>query len=81
MTLRFLIDAARTQERCLTYFFVDYSKSFDSVDRRAITVVLRHNGVPDAFFADVKQLIHGSITAVSTSSGHTETFDTTSGVL
>ena len=42
MTLRFLLSAARTQKRSLTVVFVDYGKAFDSVDRRAIPVVLRH---------------------------------------
>ena len=40
MTLRFLLDAARTQKRSLTVVFVDYAKAFDSVDRRAISVVI-----------------------------------------
>ena len=81
MTLRFLLDAARTQKRSPTVVFVDYSKAFDSVDRRAIQVVLRHYSVPDPAVADVMQWYHGSITAASTRLGLTETFDTTSGVL
>ena len=81
MTLRFLLDAARTQKRYLTVVFVDYSRAFDSVERRAIPVVLRHYGVPDPSVADVIKLHHGPTAAVSTRFGHTETFDTTSGVL
>ena len=81
MTLRFLLDAARTQKRSLTVVFVDYGKAFDSVDRRAIPVVLRRYGVPDPVVADVMQLYYGSTAAVSTRFGLTETFDTTSGVL
>ena len=81
MTLHFLLDAARIQKRSLTVVFVDYSKTFDSVDRRAIPVVLRHYGVPDPVVADVMQLYHGSTAAVSTRFGLTETFDATSGVL
>ena len=81
MMLRFILDAARTQKRSLTVVFVDYSKAFDSVDRRAISVVLRHYGVPDPAVADVMQLYHGSTAAVSTCFGLTESFDTTSGVL
>ena len=81
MTLCFLLDAARTQKRSLTVVFVDYRKAFDSVDRRAIPVVLSHYGVPDPNVVDVMQLYHGSTAAVSTRFGHTETFDTTSGVL
>ena len=78
MTLRFPLDAARTQKRSLTVVFVDYSKAFDSVDRRAIPVVLRQYGAPDPAVADVMQLYHGSTAAVSTRFGLTETFDTTS---
>ena len=81
MTLRFLLDSARTQKRSLTVVFVDYSKAFDSVNRRAIPVVLRHYSVPDLAVADVMQLYHGSTAAVSTRFGLTWTFDATSGVL
>ena len=81
MTLRFLLDAARTQKHSLTVVFADYSKAFDSVDRRAILVVLRHYRVPDPAVADVMQLYHGSTAAVLTRFGLTETFDITSGVL
>ena len=81
MTLRFLLDAARSQKRSMTVAFVDYGKAFDSVDGGAIPVVLRHYGVPDPVVADVMQLYHGSTAAVTTSVGHIEAFDTTSGVL
>ena len=77
----FLLDAARIQKRSLTVVSVDYSKAFNSVDIRAIPVVLRHYGVPDPDVADVMQMHHGSTAAVSTSFGLTKTFDTTSGVL
>ena len=65
MTLRFPIDAARTQTCSLTVVFVDYSKVFDSMDRRAIPVVLRHYALPDKVVAGVMQLHHGSNAAVS----------------
>ena len=80
MTLRFLLDAARTQKRSLTVVFVDYGNAFDSVDRRAFPIVLRYYGVPGPTVADVMQLYHGSTAAVSTRFGLTETFDATSGV-
>ena len=78
MTLRFLLDAARSLKRSLTVVFIDYSKAFDSVDRSAIPVVLRHYGVPDPV---VMQLYHSSTATVTTRFGLTETFHTTSGVL
>ena len=77
MTLRFLLDAARTQKRSLTVVFVDFRKAFDS----AVPVVLRHHSVPDPAVTDVMQLYHDSTAAVSTLFGHTDAFDTTSGVL
>ena len=80
MMLCFLLDAARIQKRSLTVVSVDYSKAFNSVDRRAIPVVLRHYGVPDPDVADVMQLHHGSTAAVLTRLNK-ETFDTTSGLL
>ena len=81
MTLSFLLNAARTHKCSLTVVFVDYGKGFDSVDRRAIQVVLGHYGVHDPVVADGMQLYHGSAAAVSTRFGFTKTFDTTSGVL
>ena len=56
-TLRFLLDAARTHRCSLTVVFVNYSKAFDSMDRRASPVVLRHYGVTDPVVADVMQYI------------------------
>ena len=46
ITLRFLLDAARTQKRSLTVVFVDCGNAFISVDRRAFPIVLRYYGVP-----------------------------------
>ena len=71
MTWRFLLDAARTHVSSLTVVFVDYCEAFESVDRRAIPVVLKHYGVPDPAVADVMQLYHGSNAAVSTNFGPT----------
>ena len=81
MTLCFLLDAARTQKRSLTIVFVDHSKAFDSVDRRATSVDLRHYGFPDPVVADVMQLYHGSSAAFTTHIRLTETLDTTSDIL
>ena len=81
MTLHFLLDAVRIQKHSLTVVFVDNSKAFDSVDRRAIPAILRHYGVLNPAVTDVMQLYHGSTAADSTRFGLTETLGTTSGVL
>ena len=81
MAMLFLLDAARLLKHSLSIVFVDYCKSFDSVDRRAILVVLRHYGAPDPVVADVMPLYHGSSAVVSIHFGLTETFYATSRVL
>ena len=67
MTLHFQLCATKAQNRSLSVVFVAYCKAFDSVDRMAIRVVLRHYGVVDPIVVDVMQLNHGSSAAVSTS--------------
>ena len=81
MTLRFLLDTDCTRRRSLTVVFVDHCKAFDSVDRRAIPVVLRHYGVPDTAIEVVTQWYHVFSKAVSTRFGFTITLDTTNDVL
>ena len=56
MTLRFLLYAARTKKRSLAIVFYEHCKAIDSVDRRAIQVILRLYGVPDPVVTDVMQL-------------------------
>ena len=56
--MTFLLDATRTQKRSLSVDFVNYSNAFNSVDRRAFQVVLRHFGIPDPVDADVMRLYH-----------------------
>ena len=76
MTLRFLLDAARTLKRSLTIVFADDCNAFDSVDRREFAVVLKQYGAPDPVVADMVQLYHGFSAAVSINFGLTKTIDT-----
>ena len=40
MALRYILDMCRVSKRMTTIIFVDFIKAFDSIDRRAISIVL-----------------------------------------
>ena len=64
-----------------TIIFVDLSKVFDSIDRRAISIVLSKYGVSELLIANVMQFYIGTSAVVATAHGNTDKFSTTSGVL
>ena len=64
-----------------TIIFVDFSKAFDSIDRRAISIVLSRYGVSELLIANVMQFYIGTSAVVTMAHGNTENFSTTSGVL
>ena len=64
-----------------TIIFVDFSKAFDSIDRRAISIVLSKYGVSEHLIANVMQFYIGTSAVVATAHGNTLKFSTTSGVL
>ena len=76
MALRYILDMCRVSKRMTTIIFVDFSKAFDSIDRRAISIVLSKYGVSELLIANVMQFYIGT-----SAHGNTENFSTTSGVL
>ena len=81
MALRYILDMFRVSKCMTTIIFVDFSKAFDSIDRRAISIVLSKYGVSDLLIANVMQFYIGTSAVVATAHGNTENFSTTSGVL
>ena len=81
MALRYILDMCRVSKRMTTIIFVDFSKAFDSIDRRAISIVLSKYGVSELLIANVMQFYIGTSAVVATAHGNTEIFSTTSGVL
>ena len=71
----------RVSKRMTTIIFVDFSKAFDSIDRRAISIVLSKYGVSELLIANVMQFFIGTSAVVATAHGNTEKFSSTSGVL
>ena len=81
MALRYIFDMCRVSKRMTTIIIVDFSKAFDSIDRRAISIVLSKYGVSELLIANVMQFYIGTSAVVATAYGNTEIFSTTSGVL
>ena len=63
------------------HHFVHFHKAFDSIDRRAISIVLSKYGVSELLIANVMQFYIGTSAAVATAHGNTENVSTRSGVL
>ena len=81
MALRYILDMCRVSKRMTTIIFVDFSKTFYSIDPRAISIVLSKHGVSEPLIANVVQIYIGTSAVVATAQGNTEEFSTISGVL
>ena len=57
-----------------TIIFVEFNKTFDSIDRRAISIVLSKYGVSELLIANVMQFYIGTSAVVTTAHGNTENF-------
>ena len=79
--LRCVIDACATHQRSVSIVFVDFSKAFDSVSRKALPVILSHYGVPEILIQAIMDLYQDTTACVITSHGLSDFFSTTSGVL
>ena len=79
MAIRYILDMCCVSKRMTTIIFVDFNKAFDSIDRRAISIVLY--GVSELLIANVVQFYIGTSAVVATAHRNTENFSTTSGVL
>ena len=71
----------RVSKRMTTIIFFDFCTASDSIDRRAISIVLSKYGVSELLIANVMQFHIGTSAVVATAHGNTEYFSITSGVL
>ena len=74
MALRYILDMCRVSKRMTTIIFVDISKAFDSIDRRAISILLSKYGVSELLITNVMQCCIGTSAVVATAHGNTEFF-------
>ena len=81
MALRYIFDMCCISKRMTTNIFVDFKKTFVSIDRRAISMVLSKNSESELLIDNVKLFYTGTSAVVATAPGNTEKVSTTSGVL
>ena len=81
LTLRRVIEEARTFQSTLFCIFIDFQKAFDSVSRAALASVLRAYHVPQRLVSAIMALYECTQAAVVTPDGLSNPFSTTSGVL
>ena len=81
MALRYILDMCRVSKRMTTIIFVDFNKAFDSIGRRAISIVLSKYGVSELLIANVMQFYIGTSAVVATAHGNKGNFSTTSGAI
>ena len=66
MALRYILDMCRVSKHMTTIIFIDFNKAFDSIDRRAISIVLSKYGASELVIAIVIAVLHRDFC----SSGH-----------
>ena len=55
MAIRYIFDLCRVSKRMTTIIFVDFNKAFESIDRRAISIVLSKHGVSELLITNIVQ--------------------------
>ena len=81
IALQMLVDFCRTEKRTASIVFVDFRKTFDTLNRAVISPILRDYGIPKDIVEYIQQMYTETTASVSTSHGETRTFKTSSGVL
>ena len=76
MAIRYILDICCVSKRMTTIIFVDFNKAFDSIDRRAISIVLSKYGASELLIANVMKFYIGTSVVVATAHGNTENFPT-----
>ena len=80
LALRRIIEEIRTSSRNATLVYIDFSKAFDSVNRKAMLHILSMYGIPKKITAAIKRMYENPQTFL-TADGPTDIFSTTKGIL
>ena len=71
---------AREFQKNIYFFFIDYAKSFDSVDHNKLRKILKEMGIPDHLTCLLRNLYAGQEAAIRTGHGTSDWFQIGKGV-
>ena len=78
---RGIIKEIRTSSRKATLVFIDFSKSFDSTNKKAMLHIPSMYGIPDEIIATIKRMYENPETFLDTADGPTNIFSSKTSIL
>ena len=78
--IRGIMEKAREFQKNIYFCFIDYAKSFDSVDHNKLWKILKEMGIPDYLICLLRNLYAGQEATVRTGHGTTDWFQIGKGV-
>ena len=75
-----IIEKTREFQRNIYFFFIDYTKAFDSEDHTKLSKILKEMGIPDHLTCLLRDLYAGQGATVRTGRGTTDWFQIRKGV-
>ena len=75
-----IIEKAREFQKNIYFWFIDYAKAFDCVDRNKLWKILKEMGIPDHLICLLRNLYAGQEATVRTGHGTTDCFQMGKGV-
>ena len=78
--IRWIMGKAREFQKNIYFFFIDYAKSFDSVDHNKLRKILKEMGIPDHLTRLLRNLYAGQGATVRTGCGTIDWFQIGKGV-
>ena len=78
--IRWIIEKERDFQKTIDFCFIDYAKTFDSVDHHKLWKILKEMGIPDHLTCLLRNLYAGQEARVRTEHGTTYWFQIGKGV-